>query len=175
MRRALLGVLLLLAGCTSTVTAQPEADSTPPPFAACAALFTGRADLPEVSLPCFAGAEQVSPAKLAGPAVVNFWSETCLPCIEELPAFQRLADKGEVRVVGVATKSRRAGAISLATELGVSFPNLFDADGKLLRNVGEMALPVTLFVTADGKVTRYVGTALTDETLADLVRQRLGR
>ncbi len=172
MRRALLAVLLLLAACTST-TPTPQPEPTPPPFSACAPLFTGTAELPSMSLPCFTGGEEVSPARLAGPAVVNFWADWCLPCIEELPAFQRLADKGQVKVLGVVTKTERQGAISLATELGVTFPTVFDHKGKLRAQLGELGMPLTLFVTADGKVTRYLGRPLTDQSLAALVTRHL--
>jgi thiol-disulfide isomerase/thioredoxin len=130
--------------------------------------------LPDVSVPCFTGGEPVRVKRLRGPLVINFWASWCPPCIKELPAFQRLAQSGKVPVMGVATDDRRDAALSLATDLGVTFPTLFDAKGEFRRARGEAALPLTLFVTASGEVSSYSGPALTDETLGALVAQRLG-
>jgi thiol-disulfide isomerase/thioredoxin len=147
---------------------------TPPPFQACDSLFTAKAQLPEMTLPCFTGGEKVQVGQLAGPTVVNFWAPWCLECREELPAFQRLADRGQVKVIGVATDTTRSEAISLATDLGVTMPTLLDVYGELKRKLGQPNLPLTLFVDGNGKVTTYVGSALTDDALGALVRERLG-
>lgn len=77
-------------------------------------------------------------------------------------------------MVGVATDDRRESAASLATDLGLKIPTLFDSSGELRRALGEPNLPLTLFIDSSGKVTKYVGPALTDEKLAELVRERLG-
>ncbi len=53
-------------------------------------------------------------------------------------------------------------------------PMLLDPDARLRKAIGEANLPVTLFVDAHGKVTRYVGPALTDDKLAALIHERLG-
>lgn len=177
--RVLLGVLcaLTVAACSaSPPVASPSpqpAPSEPEQFAACTGIDGGAAKLPDLSLPCFTGGQRLSAARLRGPLVVNFWASWCAPCREELPAFQRLADSGKVPVLGVATDDRRAASLSLAADLGVRFPTLFDASGELRRARGEAALPLTLFIDGRGEVTSYAGPALTDETLGSLVTQRL--
>jgi thiol-disulfide isomerase/thioredoxin len=171
-RRALLALVMLVAGCTSTV--EPAPQPTPPPFTDCTGLFSGRAELPELTLSCITGGQNVQVGQLAGPAVINFWAPWCQECREELPAFQRLADRGQVKVIGVATDTPRSAAISLATDLGVTMPTLLDAYGELRRKFGELFLPLTLFIDGNGKVTKYVGPALKDEKLGTLVRERLG-
>jgi thiol-disulfide isomerase/thioredoxin len=111
---------------------------------------------------------------LQGPLVINLWASWCEPCAKELPALQRLADRNTVTVIGVATDDTHDAAVSRAQDLGVRMPILFDGQGVLRKALGEANLPVTLFVDANGKVTRYVGPALTDEKLAGLVHDRLG-
>lgn len=167
-------LVLLLAGCSTDPPAVDPSPSTVVPFAGCAGLGPGQAELPEVSLPCFAGGESVQMRQLRGPAVVNFWASWCEPCRAELPAFQRLSELNRVSVVGVATDDRRESAIALADDLGLKIPTLFDSSGELRRALGEPNLPLTLFIDSSGKVTKYVGPALTDEKLAELVRERLG-
>jgi thiol-disulfide isomerase/thioredoxin len=200
----LLPPLLLLAVACGAPDRTPAAQvAAPPPFADCAALTappppppppptagassgtvtagpapagSGQA-LPDLRLPCFTGGAEVSLGTLRGPAVVNLWASWCQPCRQELPAFQRLAQRagGRVHVVGVDTADRRDAAQSLAADLGLTFPALLDPDAKLRLALQRNALPLTLFVDGHGRV-RYVDAsgALDDTTLAGLVKRHLG-
>ncbi|MFD0594982.1 TlpA family protein disulfide reductase [Catellatospora coxensis] len=131
--------------------------------------------LPDLALECMAGGEPVRLSTLRGPLVINLWASWCAPCRKELPAFQRLADSGRVPVLGVVTEDSRDAAAWLADELKVSLPSVYDRSGALKAAAGEMALPLTLFVAADGRTTVYRDVALTDQTLAQLVEQHFGR
>lgn len=176
MRAAASILLALLAGACSAAPSPAPEKETPPEatqFAVCTGIDGGTAKLPDVSVPCFTGGLPVKVDRLRGPLVVNFFASWCSPCREELPAFQRLADSGRVPVLGVVTDDRRAASLALAIDLGVRFPTLFDATGEIRRARGEAALPLTLFIDERGEVTSYAGPALTDETLAKLVTQRL--
>jgi thiol-disulfide isomerase/thioredoxin len=184
--RALLAVPLLAAGCAATP--EPPVDAAAaPPFADCGALTAPPAgagreastptnQLPDLELPCFTGGAAVRLRTLRGPAVINLWASWCAPCRNELPAFQRLAERtgGRLHVVGVNTRDRDAAAQSLATDLGLSFPTLVDPDEELRVAVKRPALPVTVFVAASGRV-RYIhdSAALDDRALADLVGRHL--
>jgi thiol-disulfide isomerase/thioredoxin len=134
------------------------------------------ADLPDVTLPCFTGGQPFRLADLRGPAVVNLWGAWCLPCREELPAVQRLADRtaGRLHVVGVDTFDDRPAAISFAVDKQVSLPTLYDRDKQLLRALGKVYLPVTVFVDGTGRRFVYNGTGLDDATLAELVTEHAG-
>lgn len=189
---ALVLPLLVLAGC-SAAPGQPSAETTPVPFAACGELIRPPADaassgpagasavpaasaLPDLDLPCVAGGPAVALRDLRGPAVINLWASWCGPCRSELPAFQRLADRygGQVHVVGVNTRDRPEAAVSLATDLGLTFPTLADPDERLRVAVRRAALPVTVFVDGSGRVRHiHDSTALDDKALAALVRRHL--
>jgi thiol-disulfide isomerase/thioredoxin len=203
--RALLPVLFLLpAACTgadSGTAAPVTPDSSPAvsPFVDCDTLTAtpsasttsagqtgtaesptpaaGEARLPALSLPCFTGDRRVDLAELRGPAVINLWASWCAPCRKELPVLQRFADRaaGQVHVLGVNVTDRRAAAQSLGTDLGLSFPNLADADDELRRALGRQVIPITLFVDAAGRI-RHLDTsgALDDATLATLAQRHLG-
>lgn len=126
-----------------------------------------------MQLQCFTGGTVVM-RQLPGPMVINLWASWCEPCAQELPVLQRLADGQTVTVIGVATDDTREAASSRAEGLGVHMPMLLDPEARLRKAIGEANLPVTLFVDAQGKVTRYVGPALTDDKLAGLIRERFG-
>jgi peroxiredoxin len=80
-----------------------------------------------------------------------------------------------VHVVGVVTEDDRARAASLAQDLGLTFPSLYDRDGELLAALGRTGLPVTLFVDAAGAVRfTYQAEALDEMALQRLVEEHLG-
>lgn len=165
-------LLALLAACTSTQPAPPPQE--PAHFEVCDGLPGGGSELPDVVLPCFTDGEQVNLTRLGGPLVINVWASSCPPCLEELPAFQRLADSGMVPVLGVDAGDSRDAALGFAKQAGVRFPMLFDRPDEFRKAMGEVVLPLTYFVSVEGKVTSYRGEALDDEALAALVRDRLG-
>jgi thiol-disulfide isomerase/thioredoxin len=180
---ALLAVVLL-AGCGTTGTA----DAPAPPrfagsgFAPCPApvgapLTSG--GLPAKALECMdgSGTRTRLDRGTGVPTVVNLWAPWCGPCATELPAFGRLhADAaGRLTVLGVVTAADPAQSVDAAKDLHLTFPNVYDRDEVVLRGVGERALPVTVFVGADGRVREvYKGGALTDRALRALVRTHLG-
>lgn len=191
-----LPLLLIAAGCTAPPAAVPAAQNGAPPFAGCAALTAPPAapdttltpapsraagekfpPLPDVELPCFTGGQPVNVGAIRGPAVINLWGSWCLPCAKELPAVQRYAQRaaGTVHVMGVDTRDDRASAQSLAQDLHLTFPTLFDPDEKLRLKLERNGLPLTLFVDGQGHI-RYIynSVALDEAGLDGLVRQHLG-
>lgn len=186
---AVVAIAVLAAACTST--GSPPARSSPSSplssseaaLAACpspGARAAGAA-LPDLSLPCLGaseGAAAVPLRRLTGrPMVVNLWASWCGPCREELPAMARLSRIAgdRLRVVGVASLDVPANSLSFAADNRLPFPSLQDRDGDLERALRRNGLPVTVLVRSDGTVAYvYQGTPLTDTTLRELVRDKLG-
>ena len=131
---------------------------------------------PDLALACFAGGGEVHLTALGRPAIVNLWATWCDPCRKELPALQRYAVGSDVLVLGVATRDpRRSGVQAAIDDLALTFPILYDPDGKLLAAVGRTALPVTLFVTAAGTLAyTYNAAALDTAGFERLAREHLG-
>ena len=174
---AAVGLALVVgtAGCA----AEAKSSDTPSPFAGCAALAAGAPDagstLPDLTLPCFTGKEQVSLRSLRGPAVINLWASWCGPCRQELPVMQQLADAAadKLTVIGVDTGDGREAGASFAADQKVTMPTLFDADKKLITALARVNLPITIFVDAAGK--SYVNVLPLDAAkLTTLVREHAG-
>ncbi|MFF3864264.1 TlpA family protein disulfide reductase [Micromonospora sp. NPDC001898] len=137
----------------------------------------GGSVLPELTLPCFTGGDPVALRDVRGPAVINLWASWCPPCRKELPAFQRLSERaaGRLQVVGVNARDSRDAAQSIGEDFGIRFPVLFDQGDSLSRGLNRNAIPLTVFVDADGRVRHVdVSGALDDTRLAELVRRHLG-
>ncbi|RAO46952.1 putative thiol-disulfide oxidoreductase ResA [Micromonospora saelicesensis] len=158
------------SGTATPATATPASPGT-------TARAAGGWALPELTLSCFTGGAPVVLREVAGPAVINVWASWCPPCRKELPAFQRLSERaaGQLQVVGVNSRDSRGGAQSIGEDFGVRFPILVDQGEALQRELKRNAIPLTLFVDADGQVRHIDASgALDDTTLAKLVRQHLG-
>ena len=159
--------------CLSAATVSPPAA----PVGPAAAEPTAAEPLPDLVLPCLDGGRPVRLAATGSPMVINLWASWCAPCRQELPEFQRFADRtaGRVRVVGVDTNDGQTAARALVGDLRLGFPMLFDSDARLLAAVGRTALPVTLFVDGTGRI-RYLYNAqpLDEATLTALTRRYLG-
>lgn len=133
--------------------------------------------MPRLTLPCFTGGEPVALHALGKPAVINLWASYCEPCRTELPQLQAFADEAgdRIQVLGVVTYDTWNRAAYAGEDFGVRFPNVFDPDRQLLNALGRNALPVTLFVSADGSLEAIdMSGALTVEKLRALARDHLG-
>ena len=89
---------------------------------------------------------------------------------------EKYAGHAGVWVIGVNTKDPRRSLVgSTVSDLGLTFPILYDPDGALLAAVGRQSLPVTLFLTAGGTLAyTYNSTALDAAGFERLAREHLG-
>jgi cytochrome oxidase Cu insertion factor (SCO1/SenC/PrrC family) len=111
---------------------------------------------------------QVRLTDLVGkPAVINFWATYCPPCRAEMPLLQkRVGPQSGVRLVLVNEGESSQAARVFLQELGLHDPSLLDTDLSVGHAFGAIALPTTVFVSADGTiVARHIG-QLDDGVLA---------
>jgi len=97
--------------------------------------------------------------------LVNFWATWCAPCRKEMPGLNELqAEFGGERfeVVTIATgRNSPAGIRKFFEEAGVDLlPTFTDPKQKLARQMGILALPVTVLLDPDGQeIARLLGDA----------------
>lgn len=109
--------------------------------------------------------------------VLNFWATWCAPCREEMPMLDRLqVAMPELAVLPVATgRNAVEGIQRFYEEAGLMhLPILRDPKSDLARQVGVMALPVTLILNPEGKeVARLIGDAHWDSDNAKKILSTL--
>jgi thiol-disulfide isomerase/thioredoxin len=131
-------------------------------------------ELGGVVLASLEGSPDRSLGELIGtkPVVVNFFASWCRPCIDEMPAFERVhQDVGDqVTFVGMANQDRPADALATVARTGVTYPTYDDPGAAAITYFGAIQMPTTVFIDAEGTVVDMQNGALNEEEL----RAKLG-
>jgi peroxiredoxin len=115
---------------------------------------------PDFTLPDMTG-RQVSLSGYRGKVVVlNFWSKSCGPCMQEMPEFaefaQVLAPKSDVVVLTISTDEGPddvRDTLKTVLKAPPPFPVLFDPDTKVMHGkYGENLVPETWFIDKQGVI-----------------------
>lgn len=89
--------------------------------------------------------------------VVNYWATWCLPCIEEMPAIQRMWDKLspaglEVLAVNAGEREETIQKFLDTFNPALRFPILIDKTSEAFEAWGVRGLPVTFVVGKGGRI-----------------------
>lgn len=90
------------------------------------------------------------------PVVLNFWASWCAPCREEAPALARVAgaEAGRVSFLGVDVRDQADDARTFIATYGIPYPSLSDRDGAVEHLFTDIGIPFTVFINADGTISR---------------------
>ena len=131
---------------------------------------------PEFSLPMQGGGEWKMSEQRGKVIVMNFWTVTCRPCIQEMPTIELLAeiteDWDDVEVVAISTDRNWAEAESIIPRAS-RITSLLDVERKVVTDMfGTKLFPETWIIDANGLVRFRFDGALdwSDPVALDLIR-----
>ena len=130
-------LLLSLAGCTRRATVGHSV----PDFRL--RLLNGR----EVSLASYRGHV----------LILNFWASFCVPCVQETPALNALAEKfpaGQAVVLGVSIDQDPVAYQTFLSRYHISFPTALDPSQDVMHRFGTQLIPETYIIGPDGRLDR---------------------
>ena len=90
--------------------------------------------------------------------VLNFWATWCVPCIKELPEFQKAHNtlKQEVKIIGINLAESKEKVDEYMATHHLDFTVLLDAYGNTSQEYEVVNLPVTFFITPDGVIREKI-------------------
>jgi len=104
--------------------------------------------------------------------VVNFWASWCVPYRIEMPLLESAyrSEHGKVAFLGVDTNDTVNAARGFLDRVHVTYPAVFDPDAQVASAYGIYGLPVTVFISANGRMLgRHIG-QLDATTLREALR-----
>ena len=96
------------------------------------------------------------------PIVLNFWASWCPPCRNEMPAFEQAYKEygNDVQFIMVSHLAWGNDTVQSAKafyeQSGYTFPIYFDNEFEAYSVYGLQSIPRTVFINADGTVSRYI-------------------
>jgi thiol-disulfide isomerase/thioredoxin len=135
-------VLAMYAGVGCTPAADART-ATPEPYFA-----------PDFSLSGLDGATYTLSDLRGRWVVVNFWATWCLPCVEEMPALQLIADdySESLVVLGINIREDVLDITPFINAYTIRYPILLNPDDATLIAYNVVNLPQTLIVAPDGEL-----------------------
>lgn len=125
---------------------------------------------PDFRLPSLDGKQQVALSGLKGKAVyVDFWASWCGPCLQSLPAMERLHKELSaqgVAIVAVNLDDDAAKAMAFLVKVPVSFFVAFDQKQDLPSQYGVETMPSSYLIDRKGFIREtHRGFKVGDEAL----------
>lgn len=166
-------VALIAALLAGFVTSRLTGDDGDDP--ASTGTLTEAEELADVALTRFDDTEIRTSDYRGQPLVINFWASWCTPCIDEMPAFQRVHESlgDAVTFLGVNSRDEVRTAEQMIETTGVTYDLARDVDGELARSLDVASLPVTVLVLPDGTVVEKLQREVSAERLCEAINQTL--
>ena len=92
--------------------------------------------------------------------LLNFWATWCGPCVEEMPAFEKLYQEygDQVAILAVNSMEDKGTVDRFIEEKGYTFPIAYDEKGEIISKYPTDGIPYTLVIGKDGTVKKiYIG------------------
>jgi cytochrome c biogenesis protein CcmG, thiol:disulfide interchange protein DsbE len=169
MKYVVLLILLLLAACTPQAAPVPTQEVIRVPGTVAVASRSLATDAkarpadgdlaPDFSYTMADGTTRTLEELRGQPLIINFWASWCLPCRDELPAFQQaLAEHEGVAMLAVNRNETAEVVARFAIETGYTMQLITNFEGDIGDAYGVTSLPLTFFVNSDGTIAaRHIG------------------
>ncbi|GAB1597132.1 TlpA family protein disulfide reductase [Lysobacter claricitrinus] len=167
-------VALGLAACSERAsTPAPGAPATPAPAKAAVAPKPDR-EHPQLQVDLVDGGRYDLAQHRGRWVVVNFWATWCGPCLKEMPELSKLAQRGDVDVVGLAYEDiAKADMQAFLKTHAPSYPiAILDTFNPPRDFDAPQGLPMTVIVAPDGHVANKVFGPVTIDAIDATIAQK---
>lgn len=93
--------------------------------------------------------------------LINFWASWCAPCKAEMPGMQNVYEEYQdqgftILAVNVTKQDQKSSVEAFISKLAISFPVLYDTEGRVADLYRNQALPTSFFIDSDGIIRDVV-------------------
>ncbi len=103
------------------------------------------------------------------PVILNFWSESCIPCLQEVPYLERFYSQygaqRQFALLGINQADPSDDIAKFGANFHVTYPLLFDKGGIINAKYVVIAIPTTYFIDSRGIVRSVFVQPLTPRTM----------
>ena len=159
-----------------TATPDPDATPTPAPVIIRSTRDDDEGPATEFEMTLLSGEGFVLSDLKRSVVVLNFWASWCVPCRQEMPAFELIYQEykdRDVVFVGVAYADTEPEARAFAEQVGVSYPLGMDVTDEISESYGIQALPTTFFIDREGIITKKITGLATEGLLRIFLNSRV--
>lgn len=107
--------------------------------------------------------------------IINFWFEGCLPCIAEIPGFNKIIEKfgtSKVNFLAITSDSKEA-VQKFMTKKPWNFEHITDAMFMIINKFKFSDYPTTLVVDKKGVIVHILSGGYTDNTAVEEIQKKL--
>lgn len=107
--------------------------------------------------------------------LLNFWATWCGPCVEEMPALEKIHTEygDQVQVIAVDCGEEQAVVDSFLEETGYTFPVAYDENNEASSRYPVTGIPYTVIIGKDGVVTQSFTGSMGAEAQYELYKEAL--
>ena len=116
------------------------------------------------------------------PLVLNFWARLCAACWHEMPELQEFYEEfhDQIELIGIdigqfTGYGSYRDPSKLLQSIGITYPTGFTNDGTVVSGYRVVAMPTTVFITADGEIFKTWAGALDRDTVTRVAKAMLPR
>ncbi|MFC9296462.1 TlpA family protein disulfide reductase [Streptomyces sp. NPDC057011] len=139
-----------------------------------------RTEAPKLDGPTVDGKTLDTTALKGKVVVLNVWGSWCPPCRAEAPYFAKVSKElegagAEVAFVGINVRDNSAqNAVSFEENFGITYPSLYDPDGKLMLRfpkgtLNPSSIPSTIVLDKEGRIAARTLAAVNEQQLRSMI------
>ncbi len=106
--------------------------------------------------------------------ILNFWATWCVPCVKEMPEFQKAHQSlnQKVKIIGINLAESKEKVNEYINDHHISFTIVLDGYGNVSQEYEVVNLPVTYFITPDGVIREKIfGGGITQKMIVANINQ----